>query len=451
MCDYIELVSGVSLDYSNVAVYGMGHVGLTLAVVLANNGHTVVGIEKDEKKLAVLKAGEPYFYEPGLEDMLRVSLQNGAIVFDNSCRSQKNRVYIVAVDTPITSAGAADLNSVEQVARDVGTLVKAGDLVMLRSTVPVTTTRKLFVPIIEELSSLTAGEDFSVGFTPERVVEGRALNELLTIPQVVGGLTKKCLTRASSFWSTVSTSVVKAPTLEAAELVKLANNTFRDISFAFANELALIADQHNINAFELIQAANEGYPRNPIPAPSPGVGGYCLTKDPVLLAQSTKSKSKSLGMLARDTNAQAAGYPVNAVVRFSEATGLPVDKMTVLVIGLAFKGEPETTDVRGSTAVASAQKLREMGAAVLGWDAVVSGAVIRENGIAPVDDLRAAFAQADAILILNNHRKNTPTGLFDNINGAKKLLFDGWGQLDAREIERMPGLTYATMGYMTPF
>jgi len=153
---------------------------------------------------------------------------------------------------------------------------------MLRSTVPVGTTRKQVIPVLEHYSGLAAGSGFHIAFCPERTVEGQAIQELSSLPQIVGGLTEACTEKAVSFWSTLTDTVVRVDALEAAELVKLINNSYRDLSFAFANEFALLADRYNIDATRLIAAANEGYPRDKIPRPSPGVGGYCLTKDPVV-------------------------------------------------------------------------------------------------------------------------------------------------------------------------
>jgi UDP-N-acetyl-D-mannosaminuronic acid dehydrogenase len=124
--------------------------------------------------------------------------------------------------------------------------------------------------------------------------------------------------------------------------------------------------------------------------------------------------------------------------------------MTVLIIGLAFKGEPETSDLRHSTSLEVARALKQRGVRIFGWDATVGDALLAEHGIEAVADLEEAFHRADATLILNNHRKNIPAGLFLRPIAGKKLIFDGWGQLDPREIEQIPGLTYATMGYITP-
>jgi UDP-N-acetyl-D-mannosaminuronic acid dehydrogenase len=450
--DFLELLAASDYRNSSVAVFGMGYVGLTLAASLANRGHDVTGIDISDSIVATLMSGRSHVHEPGIEDMLKVNLRRGALRFQPDLDGPSHGVYIVAVGTPLDAAGVPDMTALNAVAERIATVLRHGDLVMLRSTVPVGTTRDAFIPLLESRTSLKAGTDFHVAFAPERTVEGDALHELRTLPQIVGGFTQKCTRRAADFWSTLTPSVVRVSSLEAAEMVKLANNCFRDLSFAFANEIALAADRANIDAFELIQAANEGYPRNRIPLPSPGVGGYCLTKDPVILRHSFDAEGyiPRLGVLGRDVNRMATLYPVEIVRRYAARIGKSPRDLTVLLVGVAFKGEPETSDLRGSVSLDIARALEAEGIAFRTWDALVSEGVQRAVGLTPVGDLLAAVAAADCVLLLNNHRKNTSSGFISAAAGTAKLIFDGWSQLDRREVERTPGLVYASMGYMTP-
>ena len=209
------------------------------------------------------------------------------------------------------------MRPIENAIRSVSVYLK-GDHVMIRSTVPVGTTRNFIIPKLNNLSKLKAGKDFYVSFVPERVVEGNALRELRSLPQIVGGLTSACLNRASKFWSTITPTIIRTSSLEASELVKLANNSFRDLSFAFANELAFVAGKFNLNAFDLIKAANNGYPRNKIPSPSPGVGGYCLTKDPILFSSSISRKKNDvmLSKVGRVVNERATKSVIFTIQKY---------------------------------------------------------------------------------------------------------------------------------------
>jgi UDP-N-acetyl-D-mannosaminuronic acid dehydrogenase len=449
--DFLELLHTQGVGLQKVAVFGMGYVGLTLAVSLANRGHQVTGIDTRADLVRQLAAGTPHVYEPGLREMLGVNLGRQQIDFDVKLGGQHHSVYIIAVGTPLNQHSQPDLAALGNVIDTIGLGLKRGDQVMLRSTVPMGTTRQFVVPRLELLSRLKGGEDFHVTFAPERTIEGRAMHELRTLPQVIGGLTPECLRRSVHFWSTLTPSIVQVASVEASELVKLANNTYRDLSFAFANELALLADSVNVDAFDLIRAANEGYPRNPIPLPSPGVGGYCLTKDPILFGSGLDGQlvDVTLGRAGRTVNERAALYPVSALRRFALRIGKPLAALSVLIVGTAFKGEPETSDMRGSVSLDVAAALNGHVAALHAWDAVVTAEELQRSGLEPAGNLDEAITQADAILILNNHRLNIAAEAYQKEANAK-LIFDGWHQLDARELEKIPGLTYATMGYMTP-
>lgn len=452
--DVTDLLLKATHGSQNVAVYGMGHVGVTLAATLANFGHNVAGIELDPAVTAELNAGRTRIHEPGLADMLAVVLRAGKFAVRPSPDERAHGVHVVAVGSPVDSQGVADETALMSVAASVSKVLKRGDLVMLRSTVPVGFTRRRFVPRLEQLSGLRAGDEFHVAFTPERTVEGKALVELRTLPQVVGGLTEACVERAASFWATVTPSVVRADSLEAAEIIKVANNTYRDLCFAFANELALLSDVYNLNAARVIRAANDGYPRNPIPLPSPGVGGYCLTKDPLLYGQPHGDGGfrPMLGSRGRAVNEKARDYPVEILERWARRLGRPLSGLKVLLVGMAFKGVPETADMRQSTALDNARALQGRVGDLCVWDAIVQPRALEDLGFRFAARVAEEIARADAILLLNNHPVHPTLGLARALaeNPRERLVFDGWNQLDSREIEQIPGASYATMGYLTP-
>ncbi len=450
--DFLDLLETLGVGQQRVAVFGMGYVGLTLAVSLANRGHLVTGIDVQINLVKQLMAGQPHVHEPGIKEMLKANLGRQQIDFDTGLGGHRHTVYIIAVGTPIDGNSRPDLSSLKSVVNEIGMLLKRGDQVMLRSTVPMGTTRRFVIPLLEDMTAMSAGEDFYVSFVPERTIEGRAMHELRTLPQVIGGFSPACVRKAALFWSTLTPSIVQVASLEASELVKLANNTFRDLSFAFANELALLADSENLDAFDLIRAANEGYPRNPIPLPSPGVGGYCLTKDPILFGSGLDGPRNNviLGRAGREVNERAAVYVVDVLHRFAARIGKPLRALSVLIVGAAFKGDPETSDMRGAVSLMVADALDGKIAKLQVWDAVVSSEELQKLGLEPADSLDEAVMSNDAVLILNNHRLNIGSEVYQR-EAKAKLIFDGWHQLDANEIEKISGLTYATMGYMTPF
>ena len=446
--DFNELLEIEKKIGQKVAVFGMGYVGITLAVSLANRGHQVAGIDINLNLIEKLSKGKTHVYEPRLDDMLRTNLEADKINFHEKLIDNSD-IYIIAVGTPIGVNSKPSLLALKEVLTSIADNLKKGDQVMLRSTVPVGTTRAVVIPFLESKTKLKAGRDFFVSFSPERTIEGRAMLELKTLPQVIGGFSKNCLKRSVEFWSSLTPNVIQVKGLEAAELVKLANNTFRDLSFAFANELALIADQFNVNAFDLIQAANDGYPRNPIPHPSPGVGGYCLTKDPILFSYSVDvlRDDAVLGLAGRKVNEKAALYPVDLLYRFAAHNKINFNNLKVLIIGVAFKGEPETSDIRGSVAIDLFKILKPKVHSIYGWDAIIDSEEIAKIGFIVADHIENTIKEVDAILILNNHPNNALSELL--VESTKpKLIFDGWNQFDQSEIEKIGGLSYATMGYL---
>mgnify|MGYP001488625360 CR=1 FL=1 len=448
--DFFELLLNQGAVEKEVAIFGMGFVGLTLGVSLATLGHQVTGIDISLDLIKKLKLGDSYVHEPGLKEMLRAALNRKNIDFISDIKNLESNVFIISVGTPINSNSEPDLNALNQVIKSIGSIIKKDDLILLRSTVPVGTTRKIVIPQLERLSGLSAGESFNVAFSPERTVEGNAMQELRTLPQVVGGLTENCKQKASQFWATLTPTIVQVDSLEAAELVKLANNTFRDLSFAFSNELAMHCDEYNIDAFKLVKAANEGYPRNPISFPSPGVGGYCLTKDPVLFGYNSKGLNPDaiLGAVGRSINQKASLYPIEILRRFSTNIGKKLSDFSILIVGVAFKGVPDTTDIRGSVAIDVAEELRGKVAQITAWDAVVPREIIKSLDLGTTNSLDEGVKKADAVLILNNHQDNIDSEEYINCK-KHRLIFDGWHQFIAAEIEKIPLQSYATMGYLS--
>jgi UDP-N-acetyl-D-mannosaminuronic acid dehydrogenase len=434
----------------HVEVHGLGYVGLTLAVALASRGHRVHGIDTDAQLVARLEQGRPHFHEPRLAEMLVHALSSGTLTLSDTPPETARRVLIVSVGTPVRDDGTIDDSALRASIEVIGSRLRRGAIVLLRSTVPVGTTRGLVVPLLEERSGLIAGDDFHVAFTPERTAEGIAMQELATLPQVVGGLTDACASLAGSFWLTLTDSVVQVDGLEAAEIVKLVNNSFRDLSFAFSNGVALLADRYNLDARRLINAANEGYPRNPVPRPSPGVGGYCLTKDPWLYGSVDPSAGHALlSAQGRAINRDAARYPIKMLERWAARHGRPLEELRVLIVGMAFKGWPATSDVRSSSSLVAAEELVLRGCDVRVHDAVVDDATLVGLGLSPTS-LDEGLPEVDAVLILNNHPDNVVPGLLPALAGRPTLLFDGWGMLERREVEDHDRIAYATLGYLTP-
>jgi nucleotide sugar dehydrogenase len=332
----------------------------------------------------------------------------------------------------------------------VGAALRPGALVVLRSTVPIGTTRGFVEPLLETLSGLTAGADFHLAFAPERTIEGKALQELSTLPQVIGGLDEDSVEATVALFRELTPTIVRVSSLEAAEMVKLVNNCFRDVVFAFSNQMAQVARAYGADIVEVIKAANQGYPRDPVPLPSPGVGGPCLTKDPFILAAAGVSAgiARPLPLIGREINQAMHGVVADALL--DELARLRRDprEADVLICGLAFKGRPETTDLRGSPALAVAALLRGRVGRLYGHDPVVGAEAIRAAGLEPVE-LPAGAAGKDAILLLNNHP------FYEGLDGfalARSLrrpgtVFDGWHVLRPEDVVGACPCTYLGLSF----
>lgn len=434
--------------HRHLVVLGLGYVGLTLAVVLAELGYRVTGIDQSADVRASLAAGDPHFHEIGLESMLHEVLEEGFEVRDEL--PEDGDVFIIAVGTPINADREPDLSHVVAAAQQVGGLLRPGALVILRSTVPVGTTQGAVLPELEAASGLTAGVDFHLAYAPERTVEGDALRELRELPQIVGGLTANCLDLASALFATVTQVVVRVQKLEEAELAKIVNNGFRDLSFAFANEIAQICSHYNLDPHALVRAANQGYSRNPLPRPSPGVGGVCLQKDPYILAHVGRSAGieEPLSLRGRAINESMPGNVVGWIREALGRAGKRVEDSTILFAGLAFKGDPETSDMRGSVSVEILEALRTEFAEVRLHDPAVPVKDLEALGH-PVVTLAEGFREADVVAFLTNHQSFSRTELLPLLQSMKRpaVLFDGWGIIDRDLVEGVEGITYQGLGF----
>jgi nucleotide sugar dehydrogenase len=307
------------------------------------------------------------------------------------------------------------------------------------------TTRKVVKPILD-----ASGRTFDLAFCPERTLEGKALLELKTLPQVVGGIDASATFRASQLFSFLTPSVVRVNDPETAEMVKLVNNSQRDYIFAFANEVATMCDELGLAAAEVIASGNLGYPRANLPMPGP-VGGPCLEKDPYILAQSLEDYGyrPALTIGARQWNEglpQRAAAMVAAHHRDTAGAG----PARIAVAGLAFKGRPETDDLRGSLAIPLIAQLRAQfpDAEFTGWDAVVAPEAIRALGLTPAATLEEAAAGASILVIQNNHECFSRIDLFalSRAMAQPALIYDLWNQHDPRTVRVADGTAYKTLG-----
>ncbi len=442
-------MSKVSLIYPdrNICIMGLGYVGLTLATVMAECGFQVLGVEIRKDIVASLQKGEAHFYEPGLSARLKNVLKTGRLqVTASIADSFAGSVFIITVGTPLDEKGKVRLDMVENVCREVALHLKDNDLVIMRSTVKLETTRKIVRAILEE-----AGVNFDLAFCPERSLEGKALQELRSLPQIVGGLTPGAAIRAAHLFLFITPTVIKVSDMETAEMIKLIDNAQRDVFFAYANEVARLCDAIGVSAAEVIQAGNLAYPRSRLPQPGP-VGGPCLEKDPHILAE----KILELGLRPEIT---LAARKINEeqpeeVISYLHSVCSSLDSFPtcpqISLLGLAFKGQPPTDDLRGTMARPVFNSLQKHFpcAHFRGFDPVVRAKEIEAFGLIPCISLEDAMKGANLILILNNHSLFAHMQIenLSELLARPALIYDFWNNFVAQELHLLPGIGYMALG-----
>jgi nucleotide sugar dehydrogenase len=442
----LELWRHSEVHVKTAAVVGLGYVGLTLALTLAEFGIHVVGIDVNRKTTASLRKGKPHFFEKGLEALLKKHANRHLIVKERFARNESD-IYVLCVGTPVGPDGRPVTSGVADAAREIGRVLKHHDLIILRSTVPIGITRSVVIPMLEKTSGLKAGKDFLIAFAPERTVEGRALEELRSLPQVIGGLNRESFEATAQFFRVFAPTIVAVDTLEEAEAVKLLNNAFRDVSFAFANEIAQLSSAHGISARKVIRAANDGYPRNPIPLPSPGVGGMCLVKDPWLLVASGKRGVKPrLPKLSREINEDMVDFVCSLVDRHARRSGRG-KRSKIFILGMAFKGKPETSDMRFSTSVDILQKLQRRYRSIAICDPLADNNELKKLKAKVVSSPKEGFRSANCVLVLTNHPSFSELDIFALASSMQQpgFLFDPWGLYSSEKLMTLDGIQYTTL------
>lgn len=413
-----------------VAIVGLGYVGLTLAVVAADCGYQVLGIEVRDEVVQQIANGRAHFFEQGLEELMAPQVQSNRLVARTAFSPADDcQIYIITVGTPIGSDKRTQTASITAVARTLKERLRPHDLIILRSTVRVGVTREIVKPILDQ-----AGVPYRLAFCPERTIEGKALRELRELPQIVAGIDADSADAAAAFFGRIAGQVVRLESLEAAELVKLVNNTERDLRFAFANEIAAMCDVLGLAAQDVIGACNFGYARSSLALPGP-VGGPCLTKDPYILAEGleTHGLQPRLALIGRETNAAVVPNAVASVHTAMKALGALNGISRIAVLGLAFKGRPATSDLRGSTIFDLVRALKQSfpRAEIVGYDPLVPAEEIRQElGIAAAGSIEAAFSGASVAFLHNNHPALANLPLGDVTRGMRPpaIVYDFWGQ-----------------------
>lgn len=400
-------ISDVVMQKLNVL--GLGYIGLPTASMFATHGFKVVGVDVNNHVVETLNNGEIHLQEPGLQTLVQAGLRSGNLQIKG--QPEPADVYIIAVPTPISTNKQANMSYVEAAANAIVPHLRPGNLVILESTSPPGATRNILAPILGK-SGLDPEKDLLVVHSPERVLPGRILVELVENARVIGGLTREAAEAACELYSVFVQGEIHITDATVAEMVKLMENTFRDVNIALANEFALIAEYMGVNVWEAISIANL-HPRVNILRPGPGVGGHCIAVDPWFLVQAAPDISQLI-TAARNINDNMPQHVVSQVQSLVAGYSSP----TIAALGLAYKADVD--DTRESPAITIVQQLQTLGYTVVAHDPFVEAC----DGVSLVHSVETAVTNADCLLILTDHTsfKNIDPNQIAIIMRHKNLL-----------------------------
>jgi UDP-N-acetyl-D-mannosaminuronic acid dehydrogenase len=417
--------AGLPKPDHQVAVIGLGYIGLPTAAILASHGWDVCGVDVSEEVVETVNAGGVHIEERDLDRLVHEAIESERLTASTEVPSA--HFYMIAVPTPLTDEKTPDISYVEAAARAIASKVQPGACIIVESTSPVGTTERVAQIIAEERPDIAVPVfgsqqegDIALAYCPERVLPGKIVRELVQNDRVIGGITPACAERASALYSSFVEGDCLVTNARVAEAVKLTENSFRDVNIAFANELSVIADDLGVDIWDVIALANR-HPRVNILQPGPGVGGHCIAVDPWFLVASSP-KAARLIRTAREVNDFKATYTERRVRALLDA--VPDGKVALL--GLAFK--PDIDDFRESPALDIALSL----AKTRGQRIMVVEPFAEElpKGFAGTGaqlvELDEALATAEVIVVLVDHtafKHLLPSDL------AGKLVFDTRGML----------------------
>ena len=387
------------MNFQKICVLGLGYIGLPTASTFATHGIQVVGVDVNQRVLDTLKNGGLHIHEPGLRTLVEAALKSGKLIV--SARPEEADAFLIAVPTPFYPDDIgehngepyklADMRAVTSAAEAILPYLRKGNLVVLESTSPPRTTVDLVKPILER-TRLEAGSDFHLAYSPERVLPGQILRELIENARVIGGVTPESAQAGAELYATFVKGEILQTDATTAEMVKLMENTTRDVNIAIANEFARLADRFGVDVWEAISLANL-HPRINILSPGPGVGGHCISVDPWFFVEAAPDLTPLIHT-ARKVNDEQPHFVMSLLQR---ALGSLKGKK-IAALGLAYK--PDVDDLRESPAAEVVHLLIDAGADVRAFEPFKTDGL---PGIPMAPSLEKAIKDAEAILLLVRH------------------------------------------------
>ena len=406
----------------DVAVIGLGYIGLPTAAIIARSGCKVLGVDVSENVVETINRGEIHIEEVDLDGLVQGVVQRGLL--SASTQVAPAEVFVIAVPTPFDKNHAPDISYVLAAARSIAPVLKSGDVVILESTSPVGTTEALRDMIAElrpdlKVPGLTSQTpDLSIAYCPERVLPGKILEELTNNDRSIGGITPRCARKALAFYKRFVRGTCVTTDARSAEMTKLVENAYRDVNIAFANELSIVSDKMGLDVWEVIRLANR-HPRVNILSPGPGVGGHCIAVDPWFIVHGAPEETPLI-RTARGVN----DGKIRHVIRKAEALVEANPTARVACLGLAFKANID--DFRESPArLVAATLARRFGARIQVVEPYAAELPIEftDTG-ATLIDIDTALEDCDLLIVLVDHDVFRVVPLAER---ADKLVYDTRG------------------------
>jgi UDP-N-acetyl-D-mannosaminuronic acid dehydrogenase len=398
-----------------VCVIGLGYIGLPTAAILANKGFSVLGVDVKEEVVSIINAGKIHIIETGLDAFVKSAILKGQLKASN--KIQTSDVYIICVPTPFHENNNIPYPNIDYIlsaTKEIAPFIKSGDLIILESTSPVGTTKKIQQTLIDCGVSL---EDVHIAYCPERVLPGKIMTEIVENDRIIGGLSLISTKKVADFYRIFVSGDIFETDAKTAEMCKLAENTFRDLNIAFANELSMICDKQEINVWDLIRLANK-HPRVNILQPGTGVGGHCIAVDPWFLISQDIENTKLIRS-AREVNNYKTKWVIdkikNAAAKHLLKSGV---KPKIAILGLAFK--PDIDDLRESRALEVAETLL-----FEGYTIYVVEPNIQSHKKFLISNLMNAIEHSDIICVLVKHREFLNPEIKEKLLKSNTLDFCG--------------------------
>lgn len=411
-----ELLEKLNQKTAKIAVLGQGYVGLPLAVVFAQAGFTVVGIDPDQRKTDAINNGESYIGDVESEVVAALVKEGKLTATTDYSVLQDVDAVSICVPTPLRKTGDPDLSYILSSIGDLRKYLHAGMVIVLESTTYPGTTRELVLSELTEDSGLEVGVDFFLAFSPERIDPGRKDWTTINMPKIMGGITEACTEVSSVWYEQALETVVRTSSAEVAEMTKLLENTFRMVNIGLVNEMAIMCDRLGIDVWEVIEAAATkpfGFMKF---TPGPGLGGHCIPIDPLYLSWKLKTVNYTARFieLASEINTGMPRYVVSKIQDALNTQVKSVNSSKILVLGAAYK--PDVDDIRESPALDVIGLLREKQAEVSYHDPFIP--LIENDGwsLESVPELMTAVSTVDCVVIITNHSEYDYPAILDKAN-----------------------------------